>query len=119
MINGFDRNNDTHNGTDRPLLDDGSQVGRNTGRGPDFSTIDLRVSRKFRLPREETYFELLLEAFNLLNRVNYSGINTVVGAMTLPTTRVQGSSSIPANRPLGFTSAFNPRQIQFGLRLIF
>ena len=119
VINGFDRNNDTHNGTDRPLLDDGSQVGRNTGRGPNFSTIDLRVSRKFRLPREETYFELLLEAFNLLNRVNYSGINTVVGAMTLPTTRVQGSSSIPANRPLGFTSAFNPRQIQFGLRLIF
>ena len=119
VVNGFDRNNDTHTGTDRPLLHDGSQVGRNTGLGPSFSTVDLRVSRKFRLPREETYFELIFEAFNLLNRVNYSGINNVVGAMTLETARVRGSSSIPANRPLGFTSAFNPRQIQFGLRLIF
>jgi hypothetical protein len=40
---GTDRNNDT-NANDRPF-----GVGRNTGRGFDFASLDLRLSRKFRL----------------------------------------------------------------------
>ncbi len=119
VLNGFDRNNDTHEETDRPLLTNGDQVGRNTGRGPTFFGFDLRLSRKFRLPREETYFEFLFEAFNLFNNVNYSGVNNVVGITPLTTANVEGSSDIPANRPLGFTAAFDPRQIQLGFRFNF
>ena len=43
VLFGSDRNLDTNN-NDRPL-----GVGRNTGRGFDFASLDLRVSRRFRL----------------------------------------------------------------------
>ena len=43
VLLGSDRNLDTNN-NDRPL-----GVGRNTGRGFDFASLDLRVSRKFRI----------------------------------------------------------------------
>ncbi len=119
LLNGFDRNNDTHEETDRPLQTDLTQVGRNTGEGPDFFATDLRLSRRFRLTREDTYFEFIFEAFNLFNNVNYSGVNNVVGSALLADARVQGSANIPSNRPLGFTSAFDPRQIQFGIRFVF
>ena len=119
LLLGFDRNGDTHEETDRPVLPDGSIVGRNTGKGPSFFSTDLRIVRKIRLPREGTNFEFIFEAFNLFNNVNYSGVNNVVGAQQLTTGEVEGSRRIPANQPLGFTSALDPRQIQFGFRLNF
>ncbi len=119
LLNGFDRNTDTHEETDRPLQADGTQIGRNTGEGPDFFTVDVRLARKFRLPRESTYFEFIFEAFNLFNNVNYSGVNNVVGNLALADARVEGSANILPTRPLGFTSAFDPRQIQFGVRFVF
>ena len=119
VLTGFDLNGDTHEETDRPVLKNGSTAGRNTGQGPAFFTTNLRLSRRFNLPREETSFEFIFEAFNLFNNVNYSGINSVIGTLELDSAVVQGSADIAANRPLGFTSAFDPRQIQFGFRLNF
>lgn len=119
LLLGFDRNGDTHEETDRPVLADGSLVGRNTGRGPDFFTTDLRVARRFSFPREGTSVEFLFEAFNLFNNVNFSGVNNVVGNTPLSQSRVEGSRRVPAAQPLGFTAAFDPRQIQFGFRFNF
>ena len=128
LLNGFDRNGDTHDETDRPILTNGDQVGRNTGEGPNFFGFDLRLARRFNLPREATYFEFTFESFNLFNNVNYNGVNNVVGALKnrmdrqippLTSSSVQGSSDIFANQPLGFTSASDPRQIQFGFRFNF
>src|SRR5437764_689328 len=49
-------------------------VGRNSGRGPSFADVDLRVAKRFVL-REKSKgaqrLELRLDAFNLLNHVNY------------------------------------------------
>ena len=118
LLVGFDLNGDTHEETDRPGVGDGNIVGRNTGKGRSFFAADLRVSRRFDLPRESTDVEFIFEAFNLLNNVNYSGVNNVVGPL-VDSGDVGGSQAIPANRPLGFTSAFDPRQIQFGFRLNF
>jgi hypothetical protein len=59
---GSDRNNDT-NVNDRP-----PGVGRNTGVGFDFATLDLRLARRFALGA--TRVEAMVEAFNLLNRSN-------------------------------------------------
>ncbi len=116
---GFDRNGDGHEEPDRPVLasDSSVSVGRNTGDGPLFYTTDLRVARRFNF-QDDIYFEFIFEAFNLLNRVNYSGINNVVGP-TVSRADVEGSASIASNRPLGFTEAFDPRQIQFGFRFNF
>ncbi len=119
LLLGFDANGDGHANTNRPNLVDGSIVGRNTGEGPSTFLTDLRISRKFRLRREQTYFEFIFEAFNLFNNVNYSGVNGTVGNLPLTNSRVQGSADVPANQPLGFTSAFDPRQIQFGFRFNF
>lgn len=98
---GNDRNADT-NTNDRPL-----GVGRNTGSGFDFASLDLRLSRRFTLT-ERMNFELLIEGFNVLNRANYSVPNNIFGT---------GATPLPAfGKP---TSAFDPRQIQLGFRFNF
>ena len=120
LLLGYDLNGDPHEETDRPVLvaEDNPIVGRNTGRGPAFSSVDIRLARKFMFS-EQISFEFIFEAFNLFNNVNYSGVNNVFGTTELVTGDVEGSSDIPSNQPLGFTSAFAPRQIQFGFKLNF
>jgi hypothetical protein len=82
-------------------------VGRNTGRGFDFASLDLRLSKRFRIT-EHLELEALAEWFNLLNRANFAIPNNTFGAGTTP---------LPAfGQPTG---AFDPRQFQFGLRLSF
>jgi outer membrane receptor protein involved in Fe transport len=119
LLLGFDLNGDTHEETDRPVLSDGAIAGRNTGIGPDFYAVDFRVARRFVLSPEDMYLEFIFDAFNLANNVNYSGVNNVVGRTSLSGAHVKGSKDTPANQPLGFTSAFDPRQIQFGFRFNF
>ncbi|GAB4220405.1 MAG: hypothetical protein Kow001_02170 [Acidobacteriota bacterium] len=119
LLLGYDANGDTHEETDRPVLADGAIAGRNTGRGPDFASADLRLSRRFWLGSEERHVEFVFEAFNLFNRVNYSGVNNVMGSRLLESSSAEGSAGIPANQPLGFTAAFAPRQLQLGLRFTF
>ena len=63
--------------------------------------------------------EGIVEAFNLFNRVNFSGVNNIVGTTPLPTYRVEGKRNAKPVDPLGFTSAFDPRQIQLGVKLKF
>lgn len=119
LLNGFDRNGDTHEETDRPLTNEGDSVGRNTGRGPQFFSADLRLARRFPLAWRESNLEFTCDIFNLFNNVNYFQVNNVVGDRVLTTGDVQGSPRIPSNQPLGFTSAFDPRRIQLGLRFLF
>jgi hypothetical protein len=101
VLLGNDRNLDTNN-NDRPL-----GVGRNTGRGFDFASLDLRLSRRFRLS-ERVDLQLLAEGFNVLNRANFSIPNNTFGSGTAP---------LPTfGQP---TSAFDSRQFQFGMKLSF
>ena len=101
VLLGSDRNFDTNN-NDRPL-----GVGRNTGRGFDFASLDLRLSRRFRLT-ERVDLQLLAEGFNMLNRANYGIPNNTFGS---------GATPLPSfGRP---TAAFDPRQFQFGMKVSF
>lgn len=101
IVTGSDRNGDTNN-NDRP-----AGVGRNTGRGFDYASLDLRLSRRFSFT-EKVGLELLVEGFNIFNRSNFSVPNNTFGA---------GASPLPAfGRP---TAAFDPRQVQLGFRLDF
>lgn len=101
VLLGTDRNLDTNN-NDRPL-----GVGRNTGRGFDYASLDLRVSRTIRLT-ERADLQLLAEGFNILNRSNFGVPNNTFGAGTTP---------LPTfGRP---TQAFDARQFQFGMKLSF
>ncbi|MDW8355407.1 MAG: hypothetical protein RMK57_12860 [Bryobacterales bacterium] len=64
--------------------------------------------------------ELIAEGFNLFNRTNFKTVNNTVGDVplaTLPRPLV-GRRGTPTD-PLSFTSAFDPRQFQFGLKIHF
>lgn len=101
VLAGSDLNGDS-NINDRAL-----GLGRNTGRGFDFSSFDLRLSRRFQLT-ERLNLELLAEGFNLFNRANFSVPNNTFGTGNVPLATF--------GRP---TAAFDPRQIQLGFRLNF
>jgi len=101
VLLGNDRNLDTNN-NDRPL-----GVGRNTGRGFDFASLDLRLSRRFKLT-DRVGIQLLAEGFNVLNRSNLGvPINTF------------GPGVTPRPNFGQPTQAFDPRQFQFGMRVSF
>jgi hypothetical protein len=101
VLLGSDRNFDTNN-NDRP-----AGVGRNTGRGFDFASFDLRLSRRVRLTERLT-LDVLAEGFNLFNRANFGVPNSTFGPGTTPLATF--------GQP---TAAFEPRQFQFGLKLSF
>jgi outer membrane receptor protein involved in Fe transport len=82
---------------DRPI-----GVGRNTGRGFDYRTLDLRLSRAFPLTSRVS-IETLVDAFNVLNRANYQVPNNIITSPTF-------------GQP---TAVNDPRQLQLGLRLLF
>jgi hypothetical protein len=101
ILTGNDRNFDT-NSNDRPL-----GVGRNTGRGFDFASLDIRLSRRFRF-NERVGLEILAEGFNLLNRANLGIPNNTFGTGTIPLPNY--------GQP---NAAFDSRQFQFGLKVNF
>ncbi|HEX5873364.1 MAG TPA: carboxypeptidase regulatory-like domain-containing protein [Pyrinomonadaceae bacterium] len=101
VLFGSDRNLDTNN-NDRP-----AGVGRNTGRGFDYASLDLRVSRRFQLT-ERVELQLLAEGFNVLNRANFGVPNNTFGP---------GVTPLPTFGQA--TAAFDPRQFQFGMKFSF
>jgi hypothetical protein len=112
LLAGTNVNNDRHSTTDRP-----PGAGRNTGIGPNYFDVDMRISDRIRLG-EKASLQLMLEGFNLFNRTNYGSVNNVVGVIA-PPFDLRGSSALSPSQPLGFTSAFPKRQLQFGVRLSF
>lgn len=113
LLLGFDANGDTNANTDRP-----PSAGRNTGMGPRFTSVDLRVTKTFRFG-DGLSIDAVAEAFNVFNTVNYSGVNNVIGTTPLSSYRVSGDRTVGPADPLGFTSAHAPRQIQLGVKFGF
>jgi len=85
-------------------------VPRNAGVGSDFFSLNLRVSRAFRISGG-VRVEGLIEAFNLTNRVNNLTRNNTFGAGVYPTYPVSTFNQI--------TAVGDPRTFQFGMRLSF
>jgi hypothetical protein len=85
-------------------------IDRNAGVGSDFFTLNMRLSRGFRIGGG-TRLEAFVEAFNLTNQVNNLTRNTNFGA-----------GSYPANPTSTFnevTAVGDPRTFQLGARLTF
>jgi hypothetical protein len=101
ILLGSDRNFDTNN-NDRPV-----GVGRNTGRGFDFASFDLRLRRRFHIT-ERVSLDVLAEGFNLFNRANFGVPNNTFGSGSTP--------NATFGQP---TAAFDSRQFQFGLKFSF
>ena len=121
VVSGRDTNNDSRSG-DRPdpvanvsyptngILTYGTfsipvnrpgTLGRNAFRGPDFRSLDARISKA--IPFGKRRVELLAEAFNLTNYVNFISYNGSIQSRFF---------GLPQ-------SALNPRQIELGTRIDF
>jgi hypothetical protein len=128
ILSNVDTNNDQSNQTDRPnVAADGTltlppafdtncqcfptgTLGRNRGITGWYSSVDMRISKGFRIG-ERMRFDVLAEGFNLLNKFNEASASpffTDVNAFN----KRDGLSY--RSRP---TAAFDPRQFQFGLKL--
>lgn len=118
-----DPNQDWNTGNDRL-----PGYGRNAFVGPDYTTTNVRLAREIHLG-DRVRLVALGEAFNLLNRFN--------GRVNLSDDAFLNSAGrfVQMDKRLGFnyfpaqyrmtgdflqaTSAYAPRQVQFGLRLLF
>ena len=129
LTTGQDINGDTRGGNDRLF-----HIGRNTGIGPNYRSIDGRLTRAFRFGADsQTRLDFTVEVINLFNRTNYAAVRDIIpptvnaqGQFTEPdynagTVRLTGRTdrSISLGQPLAFSSAFEPRRFQFGLKLVF
>jgi hypothetical protein len=118
-LSGVDSNGDGVPITDRARRDPqdpASRVERNGERLPGTATVDVRLSRRFALPRR-TVLEVLVEAFNLLDRVNYSDVNNVFGPGAFPAEPQRDAQGrVTYGR---YTQAYPPRQVQLAARLSF
>jgi hypothetical protein len=102
---------------------------RNAFTGPDYSSTDLRLVRKIRV-REGYRIDLTADSFNLFNRLNPRVTITSDGLTAEATTFTQYTTYVlnvpypayyqqPMQNFLRPNAAFAPRQIQFGLKLVF
>ena len=75
-------------------------LGRNTFEGPGYANVDLGLAKSFRVA-ERAAITFRFEAFNAFNRVNLT-----------PPSATQTSGTF-----MRITSAYDPRILQFALRL--
>jgi hypothetical protein len=113
LLAGADINGDNHFTNDRP-----PGAARNSGRGPDYVSFDLRLGKKFRFGERRT-LQFMAEGFNISNRTNYAAVNNIVGADFTPPFNVHGRADLSPSQPLGFTSALTKREVQLGIRFEF
>ena len=95
---------------------------RNTFRTPYQTNVDFRIARAFALPGKAR-IEVLAEAFNLFNRINYTQMNNsfyaIGGTATAATLTYNAATfNAPTNANNG-TFAPRPREIQLGIRVNF
>jgi hypothetical protein len=100
---------------------------RNPGRTPAFYQTDLALNKKFATPIESLKVEFRTEFYNLFNHTNLYLPGTISGtqgttAATVGTGGTLAAGSITGGVPNGggqITSTFEPRILQFGLKVIY
>jgi hypothetical protein len=80
-------------------------LGRNRFTSPNFFQVDMRLSR--RIPLGERFkFDVIADAFNVLNRTNIAAVNQLCDPLA--------GSTCSAGQP---TASYDARQFQFALKL--
>ena len=105
-----DINNDGNTRSDRTPGE-----GRNALRGPKFLSDDVRLSRFFPLGSERVRLQVIGEAFNVTNRVNFVNLRTTQYNFT-------GNSFVPAPgflTPAVGSAAGDPRILQLAAKIVF
>jgi len=98
--------------------------GRGICEGPNFAQVDLALYKNVRIT-ERVKAQLRFEVFNVFNRVNFTGVNTSLSPIsaTLDTGDQHTATKIIDYQPAGdfgqATGTRDPRQAQFGIKLMF
>ena len=100
---------------------------RNPGRTPAFYQSDLAVNKKFATPIEKLKVEFRAEFYNIFNHTNLYLPGTLSGSQGTTTQTYGTGASVPlasitGGVPTGggqITSTFEPRIVQFGLKVLF
>ncbi len=100
----------------RNPADASSSVGRNSERLPSTFTVDLRLSKRFKIGGKGS-LDLIAEAFNLFDRVNYSDVNNLFGTGAFPDQPQKDAQGRVTYGTL--TAAQAPRQIQLAVKVGF
>jgi len=114
-------------------------VGRNSVKGPGYNNLDFRIARTFPI-REKINFQVMGEAFNLLNHANILSVSTTGYFYIKPGTTADGVvcpaasgtfngciapevapyTSTPVGTPTGTSGILaSERQLQFSAKLFF
>jgi hypothetical protein len=100
----------------RNPADPDSSVGRNSETMPRLVTVDVRLSKRIAL-RGRAAIVVLAEAFDLLNRSNFSEVNAVFGRGAFP---AEPQRDAEGRVTYGlFEQALPPRQVQLAVRASF
>jgi hypothetical protein len=91
--------------------DTSSTVGRNSETMKNQVVVDARLSKRFSFGSSGMAFEAIIDAFNLLDRTNYTEINNIFGRGAFP------SAPLPTYGV--YEQALPGRQIQIGAKLSF
>jgi len=102
-----DPGNDTNTANDRS-----PGVGRNTIRGPEFASVDVRLSKDIPIHHERVRLRLIGEAFNITNRANFNGIQTTRYTFS-------GGFFRPTTNFLMTQTVYDPRIIQLAAKIVF
>jgi hypothetical protein len=127
LLAGGEVNGDNHTTNERPI-----GAARDTGLGPHYVDLDMRLSWRHGLG-EKANLLFTAEGFNLANRTNFASVNNEVSPLfgltpgfttfnvsgIRPGTALAGGGVATPSTPLAFTSALPKRQIQLGVRLTF
>jgi len=109
------------------LLSPFGNASRNPGRSPAFYETDLALNKTFITPIQGLKVEFRTEFYNLFNHTNLYLPGTISGtlgttAQTLGVGAVPPESAITGGVPSGggqVTSTFEPRIVQFGLKILY
>lgn len=124
IITNVDTNNDQSIQTDRPNIDSNGilrlpgafqsgNLGRNRGITHPYASLDLRIMRTIRLG-ERVRLDLIAEGFNLINRFNEAAASPSFADVNAFGLRDNNGRFY--SRP---TSAYRPREFQFGAKFSF
>jgi hypothetical protein len=121
LTTGVDINGDTRAINDRLFY-----VPRNSGIGPDYKRVDLRLSKAFKFKQDKANrLEFSVESLNIFNHTNFASVNDILGNnpaspdYNTGTFKLKGRKDRGPGQPLSFNAAFDPRRVQFGLKYIF
>jgi hypothetical protein len=109
------------------LLSPFGNASRNPGRTPVFNETDLSVNKRFSTPIEILKVEFRSEFYNIFNHTNLYLPSTIGGTLGTTSQTFGTGATVPVSAITGgvpssggqITSTFEPRIIQFGLKVMF